>query len=326
MVRPFFIYEITPRCNNDCIYCYNVWKDASDYPAGELTVHESKELFEKVLSEVEPSGITITGGEPLLHEGLLEIVSYLNGKNVRLGIATNGSLLDDGKVGSLVDNGVSYFEVSLVSANRDSYAEMSRNDCIDSVRSAMLSIKKRKAALNISVVVTNRNKKEIGDIIDLAFAFSADSVSLNRFVPGGCGLRNLSDCLISDSDLAKVLSAADKKAGELNFPVNITVPVEHCMISHGGYPHLNFGTCVCGEGKWVIDPKGNLRTCEQNPGILGNLFEKDFSELAGSEAAISFRGERLSKDCGICARKDDCGGGCRILHASRAGKPVHRET
>lgn len=310
MVKPFFIYEITPRCNNDCVYCYNVWKDEPDYPAGELNERESKIFFEKVLSEVEPSGITIAGGEPLLHEGLLGIVSFLSGKNVRLGIATNGSLLDDEAARSLIGRGVKYFEVSLPRANEEN------------ARKAILTVKKHKALLNVSMVVTGQNRSEVADIIDLAFAFSADSVSLNRFVPGGRGLSNISACTISNKELAEVLSVADKKAGELGIPVNITIPIEDCMISHGDYRHLNFGTCVCGAGKWVIDPKGNLRTCEQNPGILGNLFEKKFSELARSEVVSVFRGRGLRKDCCSCAKKDNCGGGCRILHASRTGKPA----
>jgi len=305
MVRPFFIYEITPRCDHDCIYCYNVWKESPDYPAGELSVPEIKKLFDKILAEITPSGITFAGGEPLLHEGIFEAASYLNAKGIRLGIATNGSLLDDTAVSSLVDRGVSYFEVSLPSAGEKG------------ARRAILSVKKRKAELNVSVVVTGRNRSEIGGIIDIAFAFSADSVSLNRFVPGGRGLSNLRDCSISDSELAEVLSAADRKAAEYGIPINVTVPVEHCMISHDDYPGLNFGTCTCGEDKWVIDPTGNLRTCEQNPEILGNLFRSGFLELAGSAGVVAFRKNRLREGCGTCVKKENCGGGCRILSDRR---------
>ncbi len=303
MTKPFFIYEITPRCNRDCVYCYNVWKESPDYPTNELSVPQIKALFDKVLSDVRPSGVTLTGGEPLLHEGIFEVASYLDSKGVRLGIATNGSLLDDAAVRSLIGRGVKYFEVSLPRADEPG------------ARKAVLSVKKHKAVLNVSVVVTGQNKTEIADIIDLAFAFSADSVSLNRFVPGGRGLSNIPACMISDKELAGVLYVADKKAGELGLQVNVTVPVEDCLINHGDYRHLNFGTCTCGEWKWVIDPSGNLRTCEQNPEILGNLFEKRFRELAASGKVSAFRDRGLNRGCDDCARRDECGGGCRILHA-----------
>ncbi len=283
-----------------------------------MPLSESKKLFEKILSEIKPAGVTLAGGEPLLYPYLIEIASFLNQKKIKLGIATNGILLDEGVVRALVNNGVGYFELSLVSARKDSYAYLSQNDRIDKVKNAILAVKKHKARLNISAVITKYNKSEIGEIIDLSFAFSADSISLNRFVPGGRGLENMSDCQITKEDLEDVLHIADKKAKELNFPVNVTIPVESCRIDHSRYPSLNFGTCVCGKDKWVIDPLGNLRTCEQNPEILGNLFETGFSELTELKKTSSFRNKDLCQDCRVCAEYDNCGGGCRILNARQA--------
>jgi AdoMet-dependent heme synthase len=313
MIKTILVYELTSRCNNNCLYCYNVWKEKRGYPRNELALPEIRKLFDKVLKEVSPDAITFAGGEPLLHPDITEIAAFLNQKKIRLGIATNGILLDEERVSTLVSNGVGYFEISLPSIKQASYSDLCRNGPVQNVRNALLLVKKYRAKLNVSIVITKRNSPEIEDIIDLCFAFSADSVSLNRFVPGGEGLNNLSDLELTDAELKKTLFAADKKAREYSFPINVTIPVESCLIDQEQYPNLNFGTCVCGRNKWVVDSAGNLRICEQNPEILGSLFENSFLKLTELERVKSFRADNLKESCPDCRKFSRCGGGCRIL-------------
>ncbi len=45
------LFEVTQRCNLDCMYCYNVWKGDAQYPAGELPTEETRALLRKVLRE-----------------------------------------------------------------------------------------------------------------------------------------------------------------------------------------------------------------------------------------------------------------------------------
>ena len=171
--------------------------------------------------------------------------------------------------------------------------------------------------VTVSAVITKLNAGGIGEVIDLAAAFSADSVSLNRFVPGGEGIRHVAELMPTGAELEQALAAADARSAGLGIPVAVTIPVESCIIGHGRFPHLHFGKCCCGREKWVIDPLGNLRTCEQNPEILGSLFERSFSELAGSLQATGFRNDDLKRDCGECPVYESCGGGCRFLRDGR---------
>lgn len=313
MNRPYFIYEITPRCNNDCLYCYNVWKENKNYPKGELPISEIKRLFEKIFSQAIPQGITLAGGEPLLHPDILEIAAFLKSRNIKTGIATNGILLNDKMAEKLTGAGVNYFEISLNSINSDTYNKLSKNSQLKKVKEAIINVKKYKAKLTVSFAITKINLSDIEDVINFAFAFSSDSVALNRFVPGGNGLKNISELQITSQDIENVLSLANRKSKENNLPINITIPIEHCVIDHQKYNHLNFGTCACGKNKWVIDPLGNLRVCEQNPVILGSLFENSFLELSELSAVKLFQNNNLKVNCNECGRFKYCGGGCRFL-------------
>ncbi len=319
MIRPYFVYEITPRCTNNCMYCYNVWKMDGAYPEGELSLPEIKKLFDTLLDDTAAEGITLTGGEPLLHPDILEAVSFLNDRKLKVGIATNGILLDESITRRLVDGGVDYFEISCDSASRETYHRLSLNDQLEKVRKSILNVKKHRAKLLVSCVVAKPNLPDLEETIDLCFAFSADGIALNRFVPGGAGSRHVPELQITQDEIEGVLSMADRKSREYNLPISVTIPVEPCITGHEKYTALDFGSCVCGIKKWAIDPVGNLRICEQHPAILGSLFDSSFSELSQMEEVRSFRDNNLKADCSGCRQFGRCGGGCRfargiILH------------
>lgn len=313
MIRPYFVFEITRRCNSNCLYCYNVWKQEKGYPAGELSISGIRRLFDKLLSEVTPAGVTIAGGEPLLHPETAETLKYLSTKSVAVGIATNGVFLDEEMAVRLAGAGVERFEISIPALDAGRYRRLMGEDGSGPARRALLLARQAGAKSTISFVITRLNMSDIGEVIDLAAAFSADSVSLNRFVPGGEGLRHSSGLLPSRDELEETLTTADNRSEKLGIPVAVTIPIEPCVIVHERFPHLHFGTCCCGKEKWVIDPLGNLRTCEQNPEILGSLFEKGFEELACSIRADRFRKDNLRAECTNCIDYFRCGGGCRFL-------------
>ncbi|MBF0485447.1 MAG: radical SAM protein [Candidatus Omnitrophica bacterium] len=310
--HPLFVYEVTPRCNNNCLYCYNVWKEPKGYPSGELSLNQIKVLFDKLLKEVTPESVMLTGGEPLLHKDIFEIVSFLKSRNINLGLATNGALLDKENTDKLITCGISYFEISLPSLKENVYQRLCQAGSVKKIREAILNVKRNKARLTVSFVITKLNLPDLEEVIDLSFAFSADFVALNRFVPGGRGLEHVRDLIVPQDGLRNALDIANKRSAGLDFPVNIAVPVESCVIGHKTYPYLHFGTCTCAKKKWVIDPLGNLRTCEQNPEILGSLFSNSYLSLSESASARQFC-NNMSVDCKKCADSPYCGGGCKML-------------
>jgi len=313
MIKPYFIFEVTPNCDFNCIYCYNVWKEKPDYQQKTLSLDKAKELFNKILSETEIEGVTITGGEPMLYPNLFELVEFLNKKGLEIGLTTHGALLNDEKTKKLIDAGVSYFEISLDALDELIYNKLTGDNQLDKIKKTILSIKKYGATLTISTIISKLNLEEIPKIIDFSFAFSADFISLNRFIPGGQGKQNIEKLMPSNAQLKNILEQANQKAKKYNFKINISVPIEDCIIKHSNYPNLNFGTCMCGVKKWLIDSIGNLRSCEQNTEIIGNLFTTSFAELANAEVSQNFRKNNLKNNCNNCHAFLNCGGGCRFV-------------
>lgn len=112
------IFEVTQTCNNDCLFCYNVWKCRDDYPKGELSTTETKRLIAKTIKETRCKQFTFTGGEPFLRKDLSELVSFTKELGVSVTIISNGTLITEKIAKDYIKRGVSLFELPLLSAER----------------------------------------------------------------------------------------------------------------------------------------------------------------------------------------------------------------
>ncbi|APC79332.1 putative 7-carboxy-7-deazaguanine synthase QueE [Clostridium botulinum] len=79
-------------CNLNCSYCDTLWANEKDVS---YEVLSSKDIYEYVKSK-EVKNVTLTGGEPLLQKGIMELLKLLSkDKELYVEIETNGSILLD---------------------------------------------------------------------------------------------------------------------------------------------------------------------------------------------------------------------------------------
>ncbi|ABK61304.1 MULTISPECIES: putative 7-carboxy-7-deazaguanine synthase QueE [Clostridium] len=76
-------------CNLNCSYCDTKWANEEKAPYSIMT---EKEIYEYIkLTEIK--NVTLTGGEPLLQEGILTLLKLLcSDENLNIEIETNGSI------------------------------------------------------------------------------------------------------------------------------------------------------------------------------------------------------------------------------------------
>lgn len=316
---PGFVCEITPDCNLACSFCYNTWRAPTAPRPTPLPAQELTALLIRVLQESDADWATFAGGEPLLYPELAEVAAGVHRAlpAVKLGIATNGILLNEERLDTLIAAGVGYFELPLFSASESRYHELTGLDALQKVRHAIIRVKARRLPLTAACILLPEGLPDFTDVVRTAFALGADQLALNPFTPTGHSLARAQHFELTRATLRNYLQQADQLSQELRFPIAVTIPLEDCFISHADYPHLQFGRCICGVGKWVIDPCGNLRTCEQNEAILGSLVTSSFAELSQTETVRSFRANNFSISCLTCESLPHCGGGCRFRTATK---------
>lgn len=107
------------RCNLACEYC----NEYDDFSVPVLT----ETMFQRVdkLAELGTAIITISGGEPLLHPELDEIISRIRKRGMIAGLITNGYLLVAERIERLNNAGLEWLQISIDNVTPDDVSKKS---------------------------------------------------------------------------------------------------------------------------------------------------------------------------------------------------------
>jgi len=109
----------TRRCNLSCTYC-NEFDDFSK----PVPTHEMLRRVDR-LAELGTSIITISGGEPLLHPDLDDIIRRMRYHGIIAGMITNGYLLTVERIEKLNRAGLEHLQISIDNAKPDEVSKKS---------------------------------------------------------------------------------------------------------------------------------------------------------------------------------------------------------
>ena len=118
--HPFLVHIIPiRRCNLDCGYC-NEYDDFSK----PVPLEEMKNRLD-FLAEMGTSIITISGGEPLLHPELEEVIRHIRKRGMIAGMITNGFLLSKERIQKLNEAGLEHLQISIDNVTPDEVSKKS---------------------------------------------------------------------------------------------------------------------------------------------------------------------------------------------------------
>jgi MoaA/NifB/PqqE/SkfB family radical SAM enzyme len=107
------------RCNLDCGYC-NEYDDVSK----PVPLEEMKKRLD-ILADMGTSIITISGGEPLMHPNLDEVIRHIRRRGMIAGMITNGFYLNRERIARLNGAGLEHLQISIDNAAPDEVSKKS---------------------------------------------------------------------------------------------------------------------------------------------------------------------------------------------------------
>ena len=107
------------RCNLSCGYCNEFDRSSPPIPL-EILLRRVD-----LLSELGVSVVTISGGEPLLHPQLEEVIRRIRSRGMVAGLITNGYLLTAERIGHLNDAGLDHLQISIDNVQPDAVSKKS---------------------------------------------------------------------------------------------------------------------------------------------------------------------------------------------------------
>ena len=161
--------SVTDLCNLRCRYCMGEDGVAKKKHREILSLEELEEMA-RAAAECGVRKIRLTGGEPLVRRGIVELCRRLKAIDgiEELALTTNGVLLKD-LAAPLREAGVDRLNISLDSLNRDKYAHITRCGDLDRAWEGIAAAEAagfRGIKLN-AVLLRDFNASEIADFVAL---------------------------------------------------------------------------------------------------------------------------------------------------------------
>lgn len=246
--------SITEECPNNCIHCA--------LPDTKNREKLAPEIVKSTINQVLEMGTTFVifdGGEPLTYPGLEDLIRYVNPEKAITGMFTSGVGLTEERASSLKEAGLYSLTVSFDSAYEDKHDYVRGRKGV--FKSAVEAVKNGINAgllVNIYVVLSRDNVKELEELYALASELGVHELSFYEIVPTGRWMDHASE-IMTPKDLRKFenfVSVAREKEGPRIFPIPQVMKTTGCMAGR----------------KWLhITPEGNVLPCACIPIPYGNV-------------------------------------------------------
>lgn len=177
--------SVTDRCDFRCVYCMS--EQMTFLPRAQLLTLEELAVLGKAFVELGVNKIRVTGGEPLVRKGILQLfqrLSQLSGLK-ELVLTTNGSQLEK-MAEPLKAAGIKRINISFDSLKADRFQQITRNGKLETVLrgiNAAIHTGFERIKLN-AVILKNRNHDEVVDLVQFAVDKGVD-ISFIEEMPVG---------------------------------------------------------------------------------------------------------------------------------------------
>lgn len=332
-------WEITRRCNLNCIHCRSSSTlEVQSHP--DFPTKEAFRIIDDISSYAKPV-IVLSGGEPLLRKDVFDIAKYGNEKDLRMCIATNGTLVNDDVCKKMKESSIKMVSLSLDGSNEivhDNFRNQ-KGAFAGTINAAKL-FKKYGINFLINSSFTKRNQEEIPKVYRLAKELGATAWYMFMIVPTGRGEEIMNE-LISKEDYEELLEwhyHMEKQEKDLLVrptcaPHYYRIVLQKSKEEGDKFERrsLKFSTggskgCIAGQLIALIDVDGNVLPCSYFPKPAGNIRKQTFKDIwENSELFKELRDFKKYKGkCGSCEYIHVCGG-CRARAYAVSGDYLDEE-
>jgi 12,18-didecarboxysiroheme deacetylase len=330
--KPVVVWNVGRRCNLRCIHCYSQSHN-EDY-SGELNLEESNRLIDD-LADFGVPVLLFSGGEPLMHPHIFELIQRARNKGMRAVISTNGTLITPDVAEKLKDYGLSYVGVSLDGLRETNDKFRGMKGAFDLALAGIRTCIAADIKVGLRFTMNNQNAHDIGGIFDLIEKEGIPRVCFYHLVYAGRGSKLVEEDLTHEESRKAVDLIMDRARAlhDGGNPVEVLTVDNHCdgpylymrllkedperaarvmellKMNGGNSSGLGIG-CVSWDGE--VYPDQFWRHAS-----VGNVKETPFSELWGkptNELMVKLRKrkEYITGRCAKCQWLDICNANFRV--------------
>ncbi len=250
--------EIIRKCPNNCLHCSSL---STEYCSEILNYS----LFTSVVRDAAELGaktICLSGGEPFLHNRIVDMVRFVASLGLQVYIYTSGVILDAqnhrtsiGKdVLGAISKDVTKLIFNLEAATPQTYdAIMGTVDCFEIMKQSVCNAHEMSIITEAHFVPMKLNFGEVKEVVALCRDLNISKISFLRLVLHGRAQQNETKIALSDEELEQLKHFLEKLRSQAEIDVRVGVPLSIDADCH---------KCEAANGKLNIKYDGKVYPCE----------------------------------------------------------------
>ncbi|MBN2067364.1 MAG: radical SAM protein [Candidatus Diapherotrites archaeon] len=298
--------ELTQNCNLGCSFCFNAGRPKASSELGKMHL-------KKVLQRIADEGIEsvrFTGGEPLLREGIIPLLSFAKGLGLHVKLNTNATLIDKSNASSLAEN-VDDFLVSMHAFDAESERKLCASPYFEKKLEAVELLASQGCFLRAATILARQNIAQLEKGHALISSMPFSQWVLLRPIP------NIVECSpLGSSDVAtaveKLLRFNEGKPDGEKFFIENALPF--CSYNPEKVEQVALGGIYeDGHSSLAVDSKGIVKPSYFIDVALGNALKDSFFECWNSPFMQRLRSlDFVPGECRGCRHLMKCKAGSRF--------------
>ncbi|MBC7542571.1 MAG: radical SAM protein [Candidatus Sericytochromatia bacterium] len=279
------IFELTYRCNFDCVHCYCVRGGGKP----ELTTEECKRTIDQ-MADFGVLFLTFSGGEIFLRPDFMEIARHAQQRRFSIRLFTNGSLITPAKAADIASLHPEMVEISLYGASEETYeAVMGHGKMFGAVMKGIENLLANGVRVMLKLPLLRENVHEADAIQAIADGF-------------GCRLQVGSEMTFRDDGNRAPL-------GHQLPPAELKVMLRKFGAEPADAPRsLDSEVCTTGKSMMVLSPYGDVYPCMQIKNSQGNVRTQDIADIWQNAPFLQYLRGLTLRDFSSCAGCSAVGG------------------
>ena len=312
-----FQWHITDTCDQRCKHCYIF---AEGHPKLiTVSLRDARRVIDNAVDmcsrmEERVPYFYITGGDPVLHPQIWEILGMLKERKIPFTILGNPFHLTDEVCSRLKEYGCEKYQLS-IDGNRETHDWMRKPGSYDITLEKIAVLKKAGIKVAVMTTVSAVNADQMEEIIDTVVVRKADVFAFGRY----CPTSTEKSAHLTPQQYRDVLDRCWKKFQEYKDSGTYFNLKDHLWtlylyenglfkIPEGLDENLIYDGCNCGNCHFTICPNGDVMACRRFDSVVGNVRKTPLYELWTGPQMEKYREYEKFEKCRKCELLRFCRG------------------
>ncbi|MBR3318812.1 MAG: radical SAM protein [Atopobiaceae bacterium] len=302
----FLQWHITHRCNLRCAHCYQ--KDYTENMDEEL-LWEGLEKYVRYLMIAQlPGQVNLTGGEPLMHHAFWDLAERIVCAGLRLGVLTNGTMINEEYARRLAMLRPVFVQVSLDGV-RDTHNRIRGEGSFERALRGIDYLKAENVHVLVSFTAQKQNYRDFRELSIVCRHHRVDKLWWDRVVT-----EDTDSLALTTEEFKEACRLAARRRWRYrridgSSMVNCGRPLQF-LATHR--PCLY--RCGAGGDLLIYLANGDMMPCRRLPFVIGNYRDGELAEIiARSEVMRQLAKPYVPTGCENCKHLNRCRGGSRCV-------------